>query len=197
MWSQINQTVTSWCQSHPNDLNVPLVVANDLAGGQGDEPKKIAEDLLWRVLQQNPDSRGAIYSLAMLFQTTGRSADAAKLYQRVLSLDPNNVVAVNNLAWILCEDQNQYQQALELAEKGLAKEPNYVDLLDTRGMVYYRLGRFERAVEDFTRCVNSLSRAFAITCELHIFTWPEHWQSLDKPARPLTILKRPLTLTIR
>ena len=154
MWSQINQTVTSWCQSHPNDVNVPLVVANDLAGGQGDEPKKIAEDLLWRVLQQNTDSIEAMYSLAMLFQSTGRSTDAAKLYQRVLLLDPNNVVAVNNLAWILCEDQNQYQQALELAEKGLAKEPNYVDLLDTRGMVYYRLGRFERAVEDFTRCVN-------------------------------------------
>ena len=46
MWSQINQSVTSWCQSHPNDVNVPLIVANDLAGGQGDEPKKIAEELL-------------------------------------------------------------------------------------------------------------------------------------------------------
>ncbi len=153
MWSRINQTVTSWCQSHPNDVNVPLVVANELVVGQGDEPKKIAEDLLGRILQQNPDSRGAIYSLAMLFQSTGRSTDAAKLYQRVLLLDPNNVVVMNNLAWILCEDQNQYQQALELAEKGLAKEPNYVDQLDTRGVVYYRLGRFERAVEDFSRCV--------------------------------------------
>jgi cellulose synthase operon protein C len=154
MWSQINQTVTSWCQSHPNDVNVPLVVANELVVGQGDEPKKMAEDLLWRVLQQNTDSVEAMYSLAMLFQSTGRSTDAAKLYQRVLLLDSNNVVAVNNLAWILCEDQSQYQQALELADKGLAKEPNYVDLLDTRGVVYYRLGRFERAVEDLSRCVN-------------------------------------------
>jgi tetratricopeptide (TPR) repeat protein len=154
MWDQINQAVISWCQSHPNDVNVPLVVAKDLAGGQSDESKKIAEDLLGRILRQNPDSRGAIYSLATLLQATGRSAEAAKLYQRFLLLDPNNVTAVNNLAWILCEDQSQYQQALELAEKGLAKEPNYVDLLDTRGVVYYRLGRFERAVEDLSRCIN-------------------------------------------
>ncbi len=154
MWSQINQSVTSWCQSHPNDVNVPLIVAKELVAGQGDEPKKMAEELLWRVLQQNTDSVEAMYSLAILFQSTNHSADAAKLYQRVLLLDPNNIVAVNNLAWILCEDQGQYQQALELAEKGLAKEPNYVDLLDTRGVAYYRLGRFELAVEDFTRCVN-------------------------------------------
>jgi tetratricopeptide (TPR) repeat protein len=154
MWDQINQAVISWCQSHPNDVNVPLVVANNLAGSQEYELKKIAEDLLGRILRQNPDSRGAIYSLATLLQATGRSAEAAKLYQRFLLLDPNNVTAVNNLAWILCEDQSQYQQALELAEKGLAKEPNYVDLLDTRGVVYYRLGRFERAVEDLSRCIN-------------------------------------------
>ncbi|MGA2069873.1 MAG: tetratricopeptide repeat protein [Sedimentisphaerales bacterium] len=153
LWSQIGTLVEMWCQSHPGDFNVPMIVANDLAGGQGDESKKIAEDLLGRILQQNPDSRGAIYLLATLLQTTGRSAEAAKLYQRFLLLDPNNVVAVNNLAWILCEDQNQYQKALELAERGLAKEPNYIDLLDTRGMAYYRLGRFESAVEDFNRCV--------------------------------------------
>ena len=154
MWGRINQTVTSWCQAHPNDVNVPLVVANELAASQGAEPKKIAEDLFWGVLQHNTDSVEAIYSLAMLFQSTDRSTDAAKLYQRIILLDPNNIVVVNNLAWILCEDQNQYQQALELTEKGLAKEPNYTDLLDTRGVVYYRLGRFERAVEDLSRCVN-------------------------------------------
>jgi tetratricopeptide (TPR) repeat protein len=152
-WSQISRKVEVWCQVHPGDFNVPLVVANDLAGGQGDEPKKIAENLLGRILQQSPDSRGAIYSLAMLHQTTGRSAEAAKLYQLILSLDPNNVVAINNFAWILCEDQNQCQRALELTERGLEREPNYVDLLDTRGVVYYRLGHFERAVEDFNRCV--------------------------------------------
>jgi tetratricopeptide (TPR) repeat protein len=70
-----------------------------------------------------------------------------------MSIDPNQVVVLNNLAWILCEDQNQCQKALELAERGLAKEPNYIDLLDTRGIAHYRLGRFERAVEDFNRCV--------------------------------------------
>jgi tetratricopeptide (TPR) repeat protein len=41
-----------------------------------------------------------------------------------------------------------------LAEQGLQKEPNYIDLLDTRGMIYYRLGRLDMAVEDFNRCVN-------------------------------------------
>jgi tetratricopeptide (TPR) repeat protein len=150
---QISGMVQMWYQSNPEDLNVPLIVANDLATWHDNESKKVAEELLMDIVKRKPDSRGGLYSLAMLFQTTGRFNEAAELYQRILSLDPNFVVAANNLAWILCENQKEYQKALELAEQGLQKEPDYIDLIDTRGMVYYRLGRFDMAVEDFNRCI--------------------------------------------
>ena len=31
--------------------------------------------------------------------------------------------------------------------------PQYIDLIDTRGLIYYRLGEYDKAVADFTRCV--------------------------------------------
>ena len=34
-----------------------------------------------------------------------------------------------------------------------SKSPNYIDLIDTRGVAYYRLGEFNKAVEDFTTCI--------------------------------------------
>lgn len=91
--------------------------------------------------------------LGVLLQTTGRSAEAVTFYQRVLELQPDNLVAINNLSWILCEEQGQPKQALELTQRGLAKAPDYIDLIDTRGMAYYRLRRYDEAIKDFNRCI--------------------------------------------
>ncbi|MCK5269622.1 MAG: tetratricopeptide repeat protein, partial [Sedimentisphaerales bacterium] len=56
-------------------------------------------------------------------------------------------------AWILCEEKNQYEQALKLARQGLEKEPDYLDLIDTRGVIYYRMAQYDKAVEDFQKCI--------------------------------------------
>ena len=54
---------------------------------------------------------------------------------------------------MLCEEQGKYQQALELTEKGLNMVPGFADMIDTRGVVYYRMGKFNEAIQDFSRCV--------------------------------------------
>ncbi len=92
--------------------------------------------------------------MAVLLHTTGRTTQAAELYEKVLSLEPNRLIALNNLAWILCQEQGKYQQALELAQRGLADAPNYVDLIDTCGMIYYHMEQYDKAVQKFTRCIN-------------------------------------------
>jgi tetratricopeptide (TPR) repeat protein len=86
-------------------------------------------------------------------QISGRDEESAALYQRVLEIEPDNVIAINNLAWIMCEVQGKPQQALELAQRGLEIAPNYYDLIDTRGVIYYRLGEFDKAVHDFNKCI--------------------------------------------
>ena len=73
--------------------------------------------------------------------------------QKIIELEPENVVAINNLSWIMCERQSRHQQALQLAQKGLQIAPDYADLIDTRGMAYYRLNDFDKAIQDFSRCI--------------------------------------------
>ncbi len=92
-------------------------------------------------------------TLAMLLQVNGRSTEAAAVYQRILTLQPDNVIVINNLAWILCAEQTEYQQALELVQHGLQLAPDYVDLIDTRGVLYDKLGQYDKAIQDFTRCL--------------------------------------------
>ena len=106
--------------------------------------------------------------LATVFQVTGRSAEASTLYRRILVLQPDNAVAMNNLAWILCNEQGNYQEALELAQRGLQKAPNYADLIDTRGVIYFQLGDYDRAVQDFSRCLELYPDNFPAVAASHL-----------------------------
>ncbi|MFC1738383.1 tetratricopeptide repeat protein [Planctomycetota bacterium] len=153
LWTQLSQMVLHWCQNHPEDTYTPHIIASDLAANKNSQARKIAEDLLRRILDHDPDSLPAMNTLAMLLQITGRSTEAATLYQRILTFRSDNVIAINNLAWILCDEQGKYQQALELVQRGLQFAPDYVDLIDTRGVLYDKLGQYDKAIQDFTRCL--------------------------------------------
>jgi len=151
LWDQIDQKVTHWCKNHPQDNRIPVLIANDLAGDPDDKARGLAEKLLRTSLENNPQDLSAMSSLAILLQTTGHNSESVELYKQILNLQPDNTIVINNLAWILCQDQGQYEQALELAQMGLEIDPGYVDLIDTRGVIYYKLAQYENAVRDFSR----------------------------------------------
>jgi len=153
LWNQVNQSAADWFQKHPNDTRTPVAIARELVTVEDTEAKKTAEEILNKVISKEPNSIDAMSILAMHLQLTERSDQSARLYQQILNLEPNNPVAINNLAWILCEEQSAFRKALELAEKGLKIAPNYIDLVDTRGVIYFRLGDFNKAIQDFTTCI--------------------------------------------
>ncbi|GAH50223.1 unnamed protein product, partial [marine sediment metagenome] len=96
LFSQLNQMVSHWCQNHPKDTYTPVAIAADLAATEDSQAKKIAEDLFRRILDRDPNSLPAMNALAMLLQMTGRPEEAAKLYERILKLQPDNVIVINN-----------------------------------------------------------------------------------------------------
>lgn len=146
--------VEALTQVAPDDVATPVMIAGALAMGRDPAALRTAEEILRATLERHPKSLPALSLLAMVVQSTGRQDESVALNRRILELNPNNVVAINNLAWILCEEQGQHQQALELAERGMKLAPEYADLLDTRGVAHYRLGHFAEAVDDFRRCLN-------------------------------------------
>jgi tetratricopeptide (TPR) repeat protein len=154
LWDMLTQKVLSWYQIHPKDTSLVLTVARKLATNGSRESANAVEGMLQAILKNEPENMEATNVLAMLLQVTGRSQEAATLYQRIIKAQPDNLVAINNLAWILCEDQNLYDQALALAQQGIEKAPtDYVDLIDTRGIIYYRMGQYDNAAQDFNKCL--------------------------------------------
>ncbi|UCE99933.1 MAG: tetratricopeptide repeat protein, partial [Planctomycetota bacterium] len=152
-WGKLNEKVVSWYEKHPEDSRTPTQVARELMLLEDSQARKVAEDILRMVLKDDSEYVEAISVLAILLQIGGRAAESATYYERLLELEPDNIIAINNLAWIICEEQGKHQQALELAQRGLKIAPNYYDLIDTRGVIYYRLGEFDKAVRDFNECL--------------------------------------------
>jgi len=152
-WSGLNDKVVNWYSKHPEDSSTPVAVAMDIMLLEEGRARKTAEEILRMVIKDNSDSTEAMRPLAILLQIGGRTAESAQLYERILELEPDNVIAINNLAWIICEVQGKPKEALDLAQRGLKIAPNYYDLIDTRGVIYYRLGQLDKAVHDFNECI--------------------------------------------
>ncbi len=153
LWDQLSRKVAEWYQKHPKDSRTLIDIAKNLVTSGGSEAGETAEDIFGMILKNEPDFTEAMTDLAILLYTLGRPDEAVLHYQKALQLEPDNLIVINNLAWIMCEEQNKFQQALELAQRGLKIAPEFIDLIDTRGVAYYRLGEFDKAVEDFTTCI--------------------------------------------
>lgn len=157
-WTELMTKVTERFEKQPNDAITLVILANGLTRVKDKDALRMAEDILRMVLKSNPDSIEAMSVLAMIL-LADRPNDSAQLYERILKLKPDDVVSLNNLAWIMCEQQGKYRQALELTQRGLRKAPeHYVDLVDTRGVIYYRLGEHQKAVRDFEKSIELYPR---------------------------------------
>ncbi len=155
-WAELQQVTTDWTKAHPRDLGVATTVAEWLSQTQNTpEARDMAESLLKLTLERNPKYDYALYLLAVLNQMKGQNDEAVRLNRQALTIDPNNVIVMNNLAWLLAEsgDAKQIAEALDLARKGYKAAPEYCDLIDTLGVVLYRTGNYKEAVEVLLDCI--------------------------------------------
>jgi len=153
LWDQIESKAVDWYRKHPEDILTPLSMANTLARNEDAVPRKAAENILRMLFKDHEGDIRIAGTLAILMQRLDRNDEAAEFYRRVIEIRPDDVVSLNNLAWIVCEHQDKHAEALELAQEGLKIAPKYIDLIDTRGVAYYRMGRFTDAIRDFTDCI--------------------------------------------
>ncbi|MEW4527064.1 tetratricopeptide repeat protein [Maioricimonas sp. JC845] len=60
---------------------------------------------------------------AQIDDDEGRSDEAAALYRKIIQLDPENVIALNNLAMILLESDQSRDEAVDAAARAIALAP--------------------------------------------------------------------------
>ena len=101
-------------------------------------------------LLKEPENITLHQSLAMVYQQMGRHQEAIRTYERIIDLDPDQAVSLNNLAWLLVtvpsKELRDKDHALILARRAVALERSPV-FLDTLAEACYANGRIEDAIE--------------------------------------------------
>jgi len=117
--------------------------------GGSEEHKARVEAWLETNVEQVPDSPAALLQLADLRDLQQQFDEAMQLYRRILELNPQNIVALNNLAWLLSVRSEEHVEAEQLINTAIEHSGPVAVLLDTRGTIRFYKGDLQSAIEDF------------------------------------------------
>jgi putative PEP-CTERM system TPR-repeat lipoprotein len=94
--------------------------------------------------RQHPRDIPVLMLRSALYRELGRLDDAKIVLEKVLEIDGDHVVALNDLAWLI-KDENP-GAARDYVEKAMLKAPKSPMVLDTLGVILLNLGEHERSV---------------------------------------------------
>ena len=91
--------------------------------------------------------------LASIESAAGNHAAAIEQYRKVIELDPNQVLALTNLAYLLGEYAQKADEALPYAHKSKELDPSSADAGGVLGWLYYRKGIYASALGNLKEAV--------------------------------------------
>ncbi len=129
-------------------LRAAMVAASLLLQGRpAAEDLAQAEPLLAKALAENKDSVELLISLANLRLVQQRPDEASQLFRRVLQRQPQNLVALNNLATLLGEQPGKADEALRHVDQAIQLAGPQPGLLDTKGTILLYQGKAKESLE--------------------------------------------------
>jgi len=148
-WGNLKTNFGHLLANHPHTAEDCFKLIKKFLLSPAPPPPSVSEYLLREILKYKPAEPSVLLTLAIHLHNYNQFEEAAYYYQKVLEIDSDNKIAINNLAWILCECNNEYSQALKLADYGVKIYPDYASLRDTRGLIFYRMKDYRKASEEF------------------------------------------------
>jgi len=118
---------------------------------KGDIPQSI--NSLEKARQGQPGNTALLTNLAMLYETQSRTDIARKYYEESIRIDPNNAFALNNLAYLISEQNGDLNTALTYAERAKQRLPGHPEVNDTLGWIYLKKNLTDNALETFRTLV--------------------------------------------
>lgn len=154
-WEMLAAVARDRLQKHPDDVATPHMAVQLLFEAEDAQPRQDAIALLNRLIALHPKDPIHKFALGSGYYNLGQPAETARLYEQGLELAPDNLNMLNDLAWILCEDLHNPQAALKWGEKAHAMAPDDGHVLDTWGVLQYRLGNLAESVSALEKCLDT------------------------------------------
>ncbi|MDN3648864.1 tetratricopeptide repeat protein [Reinekea marina] len=109
-----------------------------------------------QALEESPNNTDLLYEQALLFASIENFAGLEENLEKVLTLDPANVNAMNALGYTWADLNKNLPQAQRYIDKALKEQPNNPAFMDSKGWLLYRLGEPKKALDWLTKAYQQL-----------------------------------------
>ncbi|HYV35442.1 MAG TPA: tetratricopeptide repeat protein [Gemmataceae bacterium] len=130
----------------PDRVLHTAVIVLRLGKGTPDQQAKV-EGWLQKAATEQPKSLFLQILHAEVEDLRGRYAEAASIYGQILQKDQNNIIALNNLAFMTALKKENLQDSLAMIDKAIDIAGPQAQLLDTRAVVLLQMGQSQKAVQ--------------------------------------------------
>ncbi len=158
---EAEQRLRSLKEKFPNDPRTAVMEAL-VAAGQGRYAEAV-EGIDKCIQSAGPQTNASLEYTAKKAQllTTAYNATSDKMYlQQAIAVYeslrakwPKNSSVLNNLAYLLAQNNEKLAEALEYARTAVAQDPDEANYLDTYGYLLYRSGKHAQAAQSLTTAV--------------------------------------------
>jgi tetratricopeptide (TPR) repeat protein len=183
------QLAKSVLKGNPDDRDTYVFLSNIYARLKR---WKDAEDALAEAdkLATKPEEKAYVqFALGALYERQKKYDQAEQAFRQVLKQDPNNVMTLNYLGYMMADKGMHLDEALNMIKRAVALDPQNAAYLDSLGWVYFKLGNYDEAEDNLRRAVEKqpndptiqdhLGELYAKTGKLKLAT--VHWErALDE-----------------
>ncbi len=125
--------------------------------------------------------------LALTLYQQQQYDQAFAVYKQMLQRQPNNLVTLNNAAYLLAEDLGRADEAVPLAQRAAKLAPDNSLVLDTLGWTLFKAGQVDQALHTLIRSVQI--KPSPLNC-LHLADVLQAQGDIDAAAKRLTQAKK-------
>jgi tetratricopeptide (TPR) repeat protein len=100
-----------------------------------------------------PNNAQVNLQLALTLDAAGLQRESLPIYENIVKNQPDNAVALNNLAYMMAEEGRDLDLALTYAQRARQQLPSNLDIADTLGWVYIRKQLSDSAVNVYREIV--------------------------------------------
>ena len=162
--------VVKWCNeklyADDNSYSANLMMFN-LAQSSGDHNKALKH--IDKILaKMGPEYRNWLENmiskantLVMAYIKTSDEKYLLKgldVFEKILEIQPDNSSVLNNLAYLLADNDQQLEKAVEYAERAYKASPNDGNNLDTYAFTLIKTGEYEKSIESLRTAIQIFER---------------------------------------
>ena len=127
-------------EKFPNSQFAVHLAQSQWAAGR----KEAALATMEQWIEKYPKDTAVRYLLSIRYSSSGHPEKARAELSAILKVNPNHVLALNDLAWMVRKEDSK--EALAYAEKAISLKPKSPLVMDTLAMVLLETGQNERAL---------------------------------------------------